>query len=170
MLQRWHDFFILTGTAAATLLGLVFVAGSIAATIPNEKLGDIETRSLWVTPIVAAFIRVLVVSTLGVIPDQSATSFGYFLSIFAVLDLGRMMWITRGMREVHMSQAKLTAGDWWWYVIFPLLATLSVAAAAFALAAGQSLPAQVLAVGLIGHLVIGVHNTWELVDWLATRQ
>jgi len=43
-LLPWHDFFILTGTAAATLLGLVFVAGSIAAAIPNEKLGDMSTR------------------------------------------------------------------------------------------------------------------------------
>jgi hypothetical protein len=51
-LLAWHDFFLLVGAAAATLLGLVFVAASIAATIPNEKLGDELSRALWVMPIV----------------------------------------------------------------------------------------------------------------------
>jgi hypothetical protein len=47
-MQSWHDFFLLTGGASATLLGLVFVAASIAATVPNEKLGDEKARELWV--------------------------------------------------------------------------------------------------------------------------
>ncbi len=38
------------------------------------------------------------------------------------------------------------------------------------LALGRDIPAAVLPAGLIGHLVIGVHNAWDLVDWLATRQ
>lgn len=71
MPQAWHDFLLLTGTAAATLLGLVFVAASIAATIPNEKLGDATTGNLWVQPIVWAFVRVLVVCAIGVVPGQS---------------------------------------------------------------------------------------------------
>jgi hypothetical protein len=75
-LQPWHDFFLLVGTASATLLGLIFVAASIAATIPNEKLGDMGSRALWVLPIVYAFLRVLVVSAVGVIPGQTGRSFG----------------------------------------------------------------------------------------------
>jgi hypothetical protein len=70
-LQPFHDFFMLTGGVSATLLGLVFVSASIAATIPNEKLGDDSSRTLWVMPIVYAFVRVLVVSAVGVIPGQT---------------------------------------------------------------------------------------------------
>jgi len=32
-LSEWHDFYLLTGTAAATLLGLLFVAVSLNAEI-----------------------------------------------------------------------------------------------------------------------------------------
>jgi hypothetical protein len=30
-IQRWHDFYVLLGGAAATLVGLTFVAASIGA-------------------------------------------------------------------------------------------------------------------------------------------
>jgi hypothetical protein len=42
--------------------------------------------------------------------------------------------------------------------------------AGVALARGWPFPVHVLAGGLLGHLVVGVHNAWELADWLATRQ
>ena len=169
-LQPWHDFFLLTGTAAATLLGLVFVAASIAAAIPNEKLGDVQTRSLWVLPIVYAFLRVLVVSAVGVVPGQTASSFGDVLLVLALGDLARMVWVTRGMREHHRSREKLKANDWGWYVIYPGMSTLVLAGTGFALAVGWAFPVQLLAVGMIGHIVVGVHNAWALADWLATRQ
>jgi hypothetical protein len=169
-LQPWHDFFLLTGTAAATLLGLVFVAASIAATIPNEKLGDDKSRALWVLPLVWAFVRVLVVSAMGVVPGQTGTSFGYVLLVLGVLDLGRMVRTTLGLRDVHRSAERLSAGDWAWYVAYPFLSTLVVAPTGLALARGWPFPAQLLAGGLLGHLVVGVRNAWELADWLATRQ
>jgi hypothetical protein len=169
-LQAWHDFFLLTGTAAATLLGLVFVAASIAATIPNEKLGDEQRRSVWVLPIVYAFLRVLVVSAVGVIPGQTTTSFGAVLSGLAVIDLGRMAWAARGIHAHHSTTERLSLADWGWYVVYPSIATLTLAATGVGLAAGWALPVQLLAVGLLLHLVVGVHNAWELADWLATRQ
>jgi hypothetical protein len=170
-LQAWHDFFLLTGTAAATLLGLVFVSASIAATIPNEKLGDERMRGLWVLPIVYAFVRVLVVSAVGVVPGLTGTSFGYVLATLAVLDLGRMVRVARGMHEVHSTRERFSASDWGWYVLYPAGCTVTLAVTGAGLAAGWPwLPVQLLAAGLLGHMVVGVHNAWELADWLATRQ
>jgi hypothetical protein len=169
-LEPWHDFFTLVGTAAATLLGLVFVAASIAATIPNEKLGNTGSGRLWVLPIVSAFVRVLVVSAMGVIPEQRATAFGYALLGLVLVDLVRLPWVVRGLRESHVNVERLSLKDWGWYLVYPVAATMSVAASALSLACGWSLPVHFLAAGLIGHLVIGVHNAWELAEWLATRQ
>jgi hypothetical protein len=36
LLHEWHDFYVLVGTASATLVGLMFVAVSIGTTIFNE--------------------------------------------------------------------------------------------------------------------------------------
>jgi hypothetical protein len=123
-----------------------------------------------VLPIVWAFVRVLVVSAMGVIPGQTERSFGYVLLVLAVIDLGRMPRTIGGMRDVHRTREKLSAADWGWYLVYPLLSTLVIAATGLALARGFPFPAQLLAGGLLGHLVVGVHNAYELAEWLATRQ
>jgi len=168
-LQPFHDFFLLTGGVSATLLGLVFVAASIAATIPKEKLGPDAARALWVMPIVYSFVRVIVVSAVGVIPGQTWRSFGLVLSALAVLDLSRSVWTTLGMTAFHRSQERLDLRDWAWYVIFPAGATLLIAVTGFSLVMEWPWPVQLLAAGMIGHVVVGVHNAWELADWLITR-
>jgi hypothetical protein len=169
-LQPWHDFFILSGSAAATLLGLVFVAASLAAAVPNEKLGDLSTRAVWIVPIIYAFVRVLVVSAVGVIPGLTFTTFGAILAVLTVFDLTRTVWVVRGMIEHHRTREPFDRGDWFWYVVYPLLATIVLAVSGVSFALGLGLPAPFLAVGLISHMVVGVHNAWELADWLATRQ
>jgi hypothetical protein len=169
-LQPWHDFFLLTGTAAATLLGLVFVAGSIAASIPNEKLGDDPTRALWVLPIVYAFVRVLVVSAIGVVPGEKPNTFGWLLLGLSSFDLARMATVFWGMRRHHRVREPLEWSDWTWYLAYPTVATILIAISGGILALHDELPPTLLALGLIGHLVMGVHNAWALVDWLATRQ
>jgi hypothetical protein len=169
-MQSWHDFFLLTGGASATLLGLVFVASSIAATIPNEMLGDDKMRQLWVLPIVWAFVRVLVVSATGLIPGQTGSGFGYLLLVLGVLDLGRMARTTLGISRVHRTREKLSADDWGWYVVYPAMSTLVIAGSGLALAREWPFPMPILAAGLLGHMVVGVRNAWDLADWLATRQ
>lgn len=168
-MQPWHDFFILTGTAAATLLGLIFLASTIAATIPNEKLGDEKTRALWILPVVWAFVRVLVVSAIGLIPGQTGRTFGTVLLVLGVLDLARMVRVAMGLHRIHRTKEKLDVNDWGWYVVYPVVATLLVAGTGLALMREWTFPVAALAAGLLGHLVVGVRNAWDIADWLATR-
>ena len=169
-MQGWHDFFLLTGGAAATLLGLVFVAASIAATVPNDKLGDARSRGLWVLPIVYAFLRVLMVGALGIVPGQTPRSFGVILAALALPDLARMVRVLFAMRVIHRTREPFSVADWGWYVAYPIASTAALALTGLSLAFDWNLPVQLLAAGILGHLVIGVHNAWELADWLATRQ
>ena len=37
LVHAWHDFHVLVGTASATLVGLMFVTGSIGANLFTEK-------------------------------------------------------------------------------------------------------------------------------------
>jgi hypothetical protein len=53
--RDWHDFYALVGTAAAPLVGLMFVAASIGANIFNEK--HLEPMKAFVTPTVVHFFN-----------------------------------------------------------------------------------------------------------------
>lgn len=166
-LQPWHDFFLLVGGASATLLGLVFVAASIAATVPSEKLGPRETRALWVIPLIAAFGRGLLCCALALMPGQTPQSFGALVAGFAILDCLRWGQIAVGLRRHQQSIGDLESSDWWWHLIAPSVASLSLAGLGLWLAQGHEVALYGLAAAIMVHLSVGIHNAWELADYLA---
>src|SRR5437899_11480758 len=68
IVQRWHDFYIVAGTAAATLVGLLFVGLSLHL---RAVLSRSEVRSL-ARVTLANFGLVLFVSLFMVIPQGTA--------------------------------------------------------------------------------------------------
>jgi hypothetical protein len=74
LMRDWHDFYALVGTAAATLVGLMFVAASIGANIFNEK--DLEPMKAFIAPAVVHFSIALLICILATIPTQTRTMRG----------------------------------------------------------------------------------------------
>jgi hypothetical protein len=169
-LQPWHDFFLLIGGASATLLGLVFVAASIAGAIPNEKLGTAETRALWTKPILGAFGRPLVLAAFGLVPGLSPLYFGCGVAVVAIADLVFLVAVGRGLMRHQREHRDLVGSDWLWNLVLPGATSLLILAIGVALAMGPLWPIYPLAVAIGLHLVIGVHNAWELADFLITLQ
>jgi hypothetical protein len=64
-LQRWHDFYLLVGGAAATLVGLMFVAISLGSRLITEQ--SVPALRVFVTPTIIHFIYVLVIATVVMI-------------------------------------------------------------------------------------------------------
>src|SRR5262249_52460344 len=67
-LDAWHDFDVLIGTAAATLVGLMFVAASIGASVFTEK--DRAAMEAFISPTVVHFSAVLFVAILSLVPSH----------------------------------------------------------------------------------------------------
>ncbi len=76
-LKDWHDFYELLGGAAATLVGLTFVAASIGAGILTR---DHESAmKVFITPTVVHFSAILVACLLILAPLASETSLAVLL-------------------------------------------------------------------------------------------
>jgi len=73
--QRWHDFYVVAGTAAATLVGLLFVGLSLHL---RTVLSGSEVRSL-ARVTLANFGLLLFVSLFMVIPQGSSAASTSFL-------------------------------------------------------------------------------------------
>src|SRR5258706_14185713 len=78
LLHDWHDFYVLIGTASATLVGLMFVAASIGASVFNEE--HRAPMKAFVTPTVVHFAAVLFTSLLVTIPTDSWRGHGALLA------------------------------------------------------------------------------------------
>ena len=82
LLHGWHDFYVLVGTASATLVGLMFVAVSIGTAIFNEDHRAAVTA--FITPTVMHFAAVLFACLLATIPTHTWGSFGGLLGAGAL--------------------------------------------------------------------------------------
>src|SRR5437868_2038916 len=97
LLHAWHDFYVLIGTAAATLIGLMFVAASISASYMTEK-HQAGIQSFY-TPTVVHFATVLIACVVLVAPLR-ATTLGVFLLAIGAVGLGyaSFVWVRMGRR------------------------------------------------------------------------
>jgi len=66
LLHDWHDFYVLLGTASATLVGLMFVAVSLGSSIFNED--HRAPLTAFITPTVMHFAAVLFACLMVTIP------------------------------------------------------------------------------------------------------
>lgn len=155
---HWHEFYVLLGTAAATLLALLFVAVSLGAGFLSERRTAAPTRAFF-SPVVLHFTAVFFVSLLTLIPNHSPDVFaeligacaviGSGVSIFATIQILRHDW-TRHLQD-HVG-----------YGIGPVLCYIALAAAAWMIETHQEAAFDVLAAALVALLIVNVRNAWDL--------
>ncbi len=78
--EGWHDFYIMVGTAAATLLGLLFVSLSLNAdAIARDENADLRVLA---AETFTSLLAVLMFAVLFLIPDQGPQGLG--LPLFGI--------------------------------------------------------------------------------------
>ena len=82
VIHAWHDFYILVGTASATLVGLMFVAASIGAQVFTER--SREAMRAFISPTVVHFTAVLLICIGAAIPSQTWVTSALLLALGGV--------------------------------------------------------------------------------------
>src|SRR6187455_2202026 len=84
VLHEWHEFYLLVGTAAATVLALLFVAVSLGAGYLTSQ-HQAPTRT-FMSPVVIHFTSVFFVAAVCLIPSHGPVFFSASIEPTAVLD------------------------------------------------------------------------------------
>jgi len=95
--QKWHDFYLLSGTAAASLVGLMFVAISLGFRLITER--SLPSLRVYVSPTLIHFIYVLVIATVVMIPTLTRMLLGVLLVLVGLLSFGRALVSIPYMRQ-----------------------------------------------------------------------
>ncbi len=92
-IEAWHDFYMLAGSAAATLLGLLFVAVSLHIDMISKASESGEVR-MFSRRTFANFLIILSFAFIFLIPNQNPTGTGIPLLIIGLLELGEtaILW------------------------------------------------------------------------------
>jgi hypothetical protein len=165
LLHEWHDFYVLLGTASATLVGLMFVAASIGATVFNEE--HRAGLGAFITPTVVHFAAVLFACLVITMPAHD------WESLSAMLAAGGLAGTAYGGRLLvhviirHRFNVELI--DRLFYVLIPLAGYLLALAAAVLGFLHLAASAYVMAAALMALLLAGLRNAWDMMVWIMIR-
>jgi hypothetical protein len=156
-LEHWHEFFVLIGTAGATLVALLFVAISLGAGFLTDKRAA-ATRAFF-SPVVVHFTAVFFISAVGLFPAHKVSMFavliggcaviGAAVSIFTTVELLRHNW-TRYAQD-HLA-----------YGLLPLISYAALLVAAVMIWTEREYSLLVLAGALLTLLMVNIRNAWDL--------
>jgi hypothetical protein len=160
----WQVFYVLVGTAAATLVGLMFVAVTFGANLVKPETA--ETARAFIDPSFTHFVQVLFMSCLAVIPGVRPSVLGPLLLLVGALRAASLVRIYGHMRTAQRVNNDVELSDWVTSIVLPSLCHALLVAAAVGFMVGWSFAFDALAVVTIAILIIGVFGAWELMLWM----
>ena len=165
-LHDWRDFYVMGGTAAATLVGLMFVFASIGASQLASR--NLAAMRAFITPTVVHFGAALFVCMVSIMPGHSARSLG------GVLGTGALIGVVYSGGILALIVRRFAAGAAWedrlFYALVPLLSYLLLLASAIVELAERPCDANLLAAtAIIALIVAGLRNAWDMTVWMTTR-
>ena len=165
ILPTWQNFYVIIGTAAATLTGLLFVVATLIAGVRVRVSSPSSGIAAFNTPNVVHFCAALLVAAILSAPWQALWTAGLLLGLAGLGGATYVIIVLRRARRQTDYQPVLS--DWLWHTVFPLVSYTALLVAAMLLP-GHPAPALfVIAAGTVLLLFIGIHNAWDNVTYIA---
>jgi hypothetical protein len=161
----WQNFYILVGTAAATLIGLMFVAVTFGAGLVSSQ--STPSARAFIDPPFTHFVTVLVTACLMLSPTMGPTVLGGALLAVTAVRTAALFRIYRHMREAQTRYNDIELSDWLMGIVLPAACYLGLIATGAGFLAGRAVAFSGLAVVVVVILLLGVFGAWELMIWLA---
>jgi hypothetical protein len=165
MLAPWHEFYELLGTAAATLIALLFVAVSIATSVLTPEPESRRNTSTYMSPVVFHYANLLFLSLIALIPTQTWESFGL---VIGAAGIGSVIYSLVVALRVHRNPMSDIA-DRLCYGAIPALCYAMGPVATLLLFEEKPAGLDVLAGAALSLLVINIRNAWDLMISIARR-
>jgi hypothetical protein len=164
-LATWQTFYVLIGSAAATLTGLMFVVATLIARVRVRVSSPGEAFATFNTPNVVHFGVALLVAAVLSAPWQALWQAGVLLGLCGLWGVTYVVIVLRRVRRQTDYQPVME--DWLFHTVFPLVSYTALVVAALLLPGYPSPALLVIAAGTVLLLFIGIHNAWDNVRFIA---
>ena len=165
MFEGWSDYFVLLGTAAAGLIGLLFVV--VTLTTGTDRSRALRAGGIYMTPIAAHFGIVLSLCASILVPRLTPPQLAALVATFAALGFCAAMRSCFGILDFHRSADPPHWSDFWGYGAAPAGAYLLFEAAAYGVWRGAAWAPYLLAAVMLTLLLVAIRNAWDLLTWMA---
>lgn len=162
-LDRWDNFYVIIGSAAAALIGLQFVV--IALIAEGEVPSTHEQIGAFGTPTIVHFSAAVFISAAMSAPWPVLADVRYMLGICG---LSGMIFMAMSIRRaLHQTGYTPVLEDWVWHAILPLVAYAVLPGAGYLLR--THIVGALFGVAAVALLLlfIGIHNAWDTITFIA---
>ena len=164
-LATWQNFYVIIGSAAATLTGLLFVVIALIAGVRVRVSSPSSGIAVFSTPNVFHFGAALLVAASLSAPWQALWQAGVLLGLAGLGGATYVVIVLRRARRQTDYQPVME--DWLFHTVFPLVSYTALVVTALLLP-GYPAPALfVIAAATVLLLFIGIHNAWDNVTYIA---
>jgi hypothetical protein len=163
-LKEWHDFYVLVGTAGATLLALLFVAVSLGTGFLTEER-QLATRT-FMSPVVVHFASVFFLSAVALFPWHQANFFAALIGATALVGAIISTYTTIQVVRTDMTNYM---EDYLAYGLLPVVGYVALLAAAVSIYLEKDFGLNALAGALLLLAIVSIRNAWDLTLTMVRR-
>jgi hypothetical protein len=164
-LAGWENFYIIIGSSAAALTGLMFVV--ITLTAENREVDGAGALDAFASPTVLHFCAVLLVAAILTTPGHTTGSLSFSLTVCGVSGITYCSRIISRMRRQKAYTP--VREDWVWHSLLPLIAYVCLLGAAAVVWVSPAAALYSVAAGALLLLYIGIHNAWDAATWMVVH-
>jgi hypothetical protein len=166
MFEGWGEFYLLAGSAAAVLIGLIFVVISLMQDRPRSSV--LAGSKLYMGPIVLGVSFVLVLSAGALTPGITRAEFAMVSGCVALWGFIRGVWSFLGIRRL-LGGGEVHWTDPWFYGVIPSAVYLALGVVAVAFWTDCPWAHYGIAAATLALLLSAIRNEWDLITWIAPR-
>lgn len=165
LLAAWHTFYGIIGSAAATLMGLMFVVITLIMGRQARVSSPGSGIAIFSTPNVVHFGSALLIAALLSAPWQALWPVCLLLGL---VGLGGVIYIIILLWQARHRQVDYqpVLEDWLWHIGLPLVSYTALVVTALLLPAFPVLALFFVAAATVLFLFIGIHNAWDNVTYM----
>jgi hypothetical protein len=165
MFEHWDSFYLLVGSAAGALVGLLFVVASLTVGIDTARAE--RGNKFFMSPTVFHLAVVFVVSAITMAPGISASTAGTLIGAAALMGFA---YAGRNALALTQPDAIQHWTDTWYYGVAPLACYVALGVLSVQIWQGDAHAPSSLATLLVLVVLVCIRNAWDLVTWIATRE
>jgi hypothetical protein len=164
VLGPWSNFYVMTGSSAAALTGLMFVV--ITLVMGEERVRSApDGISAFSTPTVVHFSAALIVSAILCAPWRLLLHPAILLGLIGLYGIVYQVRVIDKARSLSNYRPDLE--DWIWFTVLPFLAYSAILAGAILLLTRPIDALFAFAASVTLMIVLGIRNAWDVVTFIA---
>lgn len=164
-IDGWENFYVIVGSSAAALTGLMFVVITLTAEMRTGQEDGGSAMDAFGSPTVLHFCFVLLVAAIVSTPRHTMTSLSICLFIPGVAGLVYTIIVVARMRRQKAYAPVME--DWIWHCILPIISYASITISIVVFWHRPGLMLYVVGASALLLLYVGIHNAWDAATWMA---